>query len=37
MDSDGEYFLNTPGIGIYNDRNQKDFADVDDIIFSGIE
>ena len=37
MCSDDEDFLNTPGIGIYNDRNQKDFAGVADNLFSGLE
>ena len=36
MISNDEYFLNTPGIGIYNDRNQNDIAYVNDNIFSGI-
>ena len=36
MISDDEDFLNSPGIGIYNDRNQKDYAYVDDNKFSGI-
>ena len=37
MYSDDEDFLETPGIRIYNDRNQKDIAFVRDNIFSGIE
>ena len=37
MYSDDEDFLNTPGIRIYNDRNQKDIAYVNDNRFSGIE
>ena len=36
MHSDDEWFLYTQGIRIYNDRNQKDIAYVDDNIFSGI-
>ena len=31
-----ELFLDTPGIRIYNDRNEKDFAYVSDNRFSGI-
>ncbi len=37
MHSNDDYFLNTPGITIYNDRNKKDIAVVDDNLFSGIE
>ena len=37
MHSDDEDFLDTPGIGIENDRNQKDYALVRDNQFSGIE
>ena len=37
MLSDDEDFLSTPGITIYNDRNQKDIAVVHDNLFSGIE
>ncbi len=37
MYSDDELFLDTPGIRIYNDRNQKDYAYVSDNQFSGIE
>ena len=37
MHSDDEYFLNSPGIAIYNDRNKKDIAYVHDNLFSGIE
>ncbi len=37
MWSDDEWFLDAPGIRIYNDRNQKDFAVVDDNLFSGME
>jgi hypothetical protein len=36
MQSDDEDFLSTPGITIYNDRNQKDLASVNDNLFSGI-
>ena len=36
MHSDDEWFLYTQGIRIYNDRNQKDYALVRDIQFSGI-
>jgi hypothetical protein len=36
MYSDDEDFLSTPGINIYNDRNQKDIAGVDDNQFSGM-
>ncbi len=36
MCSDDEDFLNTPGIRIYNDRNKKDWADVNDNQFSGM-
>ena len=36
MESNDEWFLDTPGITIYNDRNQKDIAYVFDIQFSGI-
>ncbi len=37
MASNDEDFLDTPGIRIYNDRNEEDFAYVDDIVFSGME
>ena len=36
MCSDDKDFLFTPGIRIYNDRNQKDIAYVGDNLFSGI-
>ena len=36
MCSDDEDFLNLAGITISNDRNQEDFAFVDDNFFSGI-
>ncbi len=36
MVSDDDYFLTTPGIIIYNDRNQKDIAGVLDTLFSGM-
>ncbi len=36
MVSDDELFLNAPGIEIFNDRNQKDYAVVVDNQFSGI-
>ena len=37
MCSDDKLFLQTPGIEIYNDRNQKDWAFVADNQFSGTE
>ncbi len=37
MASNDDYFLYTPGIAIYNDRNQKDWAVVSDNEFSGME
>ncbi len=37
MESNDEEFLYTPGITIYNDRNQKDYAVVRDNKFSGME
>jgi len=37
MVSNDEIFLYTPGIQIYNDRNQKDIAYVFDNLFSGME
>ena len=36
MYSDDEWFLNAPGIGIYNDRDEEDLAYVHDIEFSGM-
>ena len=36
MYSSDKYFLSTPGIRIYNDRNQEDLAYVDDNLFSGM-
>ena len=36
MHSNDEYFLFTPGIEIYNDRNEKDIAFVRDNQFSGM-
>ena len=36
MLSNDEWFLNTPGIIIQNDRNEEDFAVVNDKLFSGI-
>ena len=36
MCSDDEWFLNTPGIRIFNDRNHTDIAFVNDNEFSGI-
>ena len=36
MSSNDEWFFDAPGITIYNDRNQKDIASVDDNEFSGI-
>ena len=36
MHSSDEYLLYTPGIGISNDRNQKDIALVRDNLFSGM-
>ena len=33
MGSDDEFFLNTCGIGIYNNRNEKDIAIVNDILY----
>ncbi len=37
MFSDDEWFLDTPGIKIYNDRNEEDIAGVNENQFSGIE
>ncbi len=37
MYSDDKLFLYTQGIGIYSDRNQKDYAHVRDNEFSGIK
>ena len=37
MYSDDEDFLNSPGIRIYNDRNEEDYAFVSDNEFSGTE
>jgi hypothetical protein len=36
MQSNDKDFLFTPGIRIFNDRNEEDFACVDDNLFSGI-
>jgi hypothetical protein len=36
MISDDDWFLALPGIVIYNDRKQEDFAYVYDNLFSGI-
>ena len=36
MYSDDDYFLSTPGIDIYNDRDEEDIAYVLDNLFSGI-
>jgi len=36
MYSDDEYFLATNGIGIFNDRNDEDFAVVNDIFCEGM-
>ncbi len=36
MESNDEWFLDTQGIAILNDRNQKDYAFVHDNRFSGI-
>ena len=36
MYSDNQWFLETPGIRIFNDRNQKDYAYVNNNMFSGI-
>ena len=33
MHSDDKWFLYAPGMIIFNDRNQEDFAYVDDILF----
>ena len=33
MYSDDQYFLNTTGIVIYNNRNDKDYAIVNDIFY----
>ncbi len=37
MWSDDKWFLRIPGIVIANDRNQKDYAGVDDNLFSGMQ
>ena len=37
MRSDDEYFLATKGIGIFNNRNEKDIAIVHDTFFEGME
>ena len=37
MFSNDEVFLGTSAIVIYNDRNQKDIAGVDDNLYSGLE
>ena len=37
MVSSDKWFLQTPGIEIYNDRNQKELASVGDNVFSGME
>ena len=36
MYSDDKYFLDTNGIVIYNNRNDKDIAIIDDILYSGM-
>ena len=36
MVSDDKYFLSTIGIVIYNDRNEKDYAHVHDILYEGM-
>ena len=37
MSSDDKYFLATEGIRIFNNRNKKDIADVDDNLHEGME